>query len=79
MNIVCINNKPNGTSYIMENVPLTIGKIYISQKINFKTSPNCVIVLDDKGSFKEYKEDRFVTEPEWIELNRDNKLKELGI
>lgn len=78
--IICIDNKPNGSSYIMKNVPLTIGKSYFVQISLYKTSGSETIrILDDENMFKDYRKDRFVTQSEWVQRQRDNKLKELGI
>lgn len=76
--VICIDNKPNGSSYIMMDVPLTIGKSYIVQ-LKAATSTETIRVLDDENMFKDFRVDRFVTPDEWIKLQRDKKLKELGI
>ena len=79
-NLICIDNKPNGSSYTMMDVPLTIGKSYIVQSIDPKfTTTQTIRILDDEDIFKDYRLDRFVTPAEWIQLQREKKLKELGI
>lgn len=74
--VICIDNKPNGSSYIMKHVPLTIGKSYVVQQSIYK---DAIKILNDENMFKDYKKDRFVTQSEWVQRQRDNKLKELGI
>jgi hypothetical protein len=76
--VICIDNKPNGSSYIMTNVPLTIGKSYIVQ-LKAATRGETIRVLDDENFFKDFRVDRFVTESEWLQRQRHNKLNELGI
>ena len=74
--VVCVDNKPNGSSYIMTDVPLTIGKSYIVQQV---AKSETIRVLDDENMFKDFRKSRFVTESEWLQRQRHNKLKELGI
>lgn len=74
--VICIDNKPNGSSYIMMDVPLTIGKSYIVQQV---AKSETIRVLDDENMFKYFRKNRFVTQSEWVQRQRDNKLKELGI
>lgn len=74
--VICIDNKPNGSSYIMMDVPLTIGKSYIVQQV---AKSETIRVLDDENMFKYFRKNRFVTKSEWLQRQRDNKLKELGI
>ncbi len=74
--VICIDNKPNGSSYIMKDVALTIGKYYIVQS---EGKSETIRILNDENMFKDYKKDRFVTQSEWVQRQRDNKLKELGI
>jgi len=76
--VICIDNKPNGSSYIMKDVPLTIGKSYIVQ-LKAATRGETIRVLDDENFFKDFRVDRFVTQSEWLQRQRHNKLKELGI
>jgi hypothetical protein len=76
--VICIDNKPNGSSYIMMDVPLTIGKSYIVQ-LKAATRGETIRVLDDENFFKDFRVDRFITESEWLQRQRHNKLKELGI
>jgi hypothetical protein len=49
--VICIDNKPNGSSYIMTDVPLTIGKSYIVQ-LKAATRGETIRVLDDENMFK---------------------------
>lgn len=74
--VICVDNKPNGSSYIMTDVPLTIGKSYIVQQV---AKSETIRVLDDENMFKDFRKSRFVTESEWLQRQRHNKLKELGI
>ena len=74
--VVCVDNKPNGSSYIMTDVPLTIGKSYIVQQV---AKSETIRVLDDENMFKDFRKSRFITESEWLQRQRHNKLKELGI
>lgn len=76
--VICIDNKSNGSSYIMMDVPLTIGKPYIVQ-LKAATRGETIRVLDDENMFKDFRVDRFVTESEWLQRQRHNKLNELGI
>lgn len=76
--VICIDNKSNGSSYIMIDVPLTIGKSYIVQ-LKAATRGETIRVLDDENFFKDFRVDRFVTESEWLQRQRHNKLNELGI
>jgi hypothetical protein len=76
--VICIDNKPNGSSYIMKDVPLTIGKSYIVQ-LKAATRGETIRVLDDENFFKDFRVDRFVTQSEWLQRQRHNKLNELGI
>ena len=76
--VICIDNKPNGSSYIMKDVPLTIGKSYIVQ-LKAATRGETIRVLDDENMFKDFRVDRFVTQSEWLQRQRHNKLNELGI
>ena len=76
--IICVDNKPNGSSYIMMDVPLTIGKSYIVQ-LKAATRGETIRVLDDENMFKDFRVDRFVTESEWLQRQRHKKLKKLGI
>ena len=76
--VICIDNKPNGSSYIMMDVPLTIGKSYIVQ-LKAATRGETIRVLDDENFFKDFRVDRFVTESEWLQRQRHKKLKKLGI
>ncbi len=73
--VICINNKPNGNSYITMDVALTIGKYYIVQN----SVPETIRVLNDEDIYKDYRVDRFVIQSEWIQMQRQNKLSELGI
>ena len=77
--VICIDNKPNGSSYIMMNVPLTIGKSYIVQLKAATRDIETIRVLDDENFFKDFRVDRFVTESEWLQRQRHKKLKKLGI
>lgn len=74
--VICIDNKPNGSSYIMKHVPLTIGKSYVVQS---EGKSETIRILDDENMFKDYRKDRFVTQSEWLQRQRDNKLNQLGI
>ena len=74
--VVCVDNKPNGSSYIMMDVPLTIGKSYIVQQV---AKSETIRVLDDENMFKDFRKNRFVTESEWLQRQRHKKLKKLGI
>jgi hypothetical protein len=74
--VICVDNKPNGSSYIMMDVPLTIGKSYIVQT---QIKSETIRILDDESIFRDYRKDRFVTESEWLQRQRHNKLNELGI
>ena len=74
--VICVDNKPSGSSYIMMNVPLTIGKSYIVQQV---AKSETIRVLDDENFFKDFRVDRFVTESEWLQRQRHKKLKKLGI
>ena len=74
--VVCVDNKPNGSSYIMTDVPLTIGKSYIVQQV---AKSETIRVLDDENMFKDFRKNRFVTESEWLQRQRHKKLKKLGI
>jgi hypothetical protein len=74
--VICIDNKPSGSSYIMMDVPLTIGKSYIVQT---QIKSETIRILDDESIFRDYRKDRFVTESEWLQRQRHNKLNELGI
>ena len=76
--VICVDNKPNGSSYIKMDVPLTIGKSYIVQ-LKAATRGETIRVLDDENFFKDFRVDRFITESEWLQRQRHNKLKELGI
>ena len=76
--VICIDNKPNGSSYIMKDVPLTIGKSYIVQ-LKAATRGETIRVLDNENFFKDFRVDRFVTQSEWLQRQRHNKLNELGI
>ena len=76
--VICVDNKPNGSSYIMMDVPLTIGKSYIVQ-LKAATRGETIRVLDDENFFKDFRVDRFVTESEWLQRQRHKKLKKLGI
>lgn len=76
--VICIDNKSNGSSYIMMDVPLTIGKSYIVQ-LKAATRGETIRVLDDENFFKDFRVDRFVTESEWLQRQRHKKLKKLGI
>jgi hypothetical protein len=74
--VICIDNKPNGSGYIMMDVPLTIGKSYIVQQgIKSET----IRILNDENIFKDFRKSRFVTQSEWLQRQRHNKLNELGI
>jgi len=74
--VICIDNKPNGYNRIMIDVPLTIGKSYIVQQgIKSET----IRVLNDENIFKDFRKNRFVTQSEWLQRQRHNKLNELGI
>ena len=77
--VVCVDNKPNGYSYIMMDVPLTIGKSYIVQLKAATRDIETIRVLDDENFFKDFRVDRFVTESEWLQRQRHKKLKKLGI
>lgn len=77
--VICIDNKPNGSSYIMMDVPLTIGKSYIVQLKAATRDTETIRVLDDENFFKDFRVDRFVTESEWLQRQRHKKLKKLGI
>jgi hypothetical protein len=77
--VVCVDNKSNGSSYIMKDVPLTIGKSYIVQLKVATTDPETIRVLDDENMFKDFRKDRFVTQSEWLQRQRHDKLNELGI
>jgi hypothetical protein len=82
--VICIDNKP---SYIMKDVPLTltIGKSYIVQlKAATRDTETIRVlytirVLDDENMFKDFRADRFITQSEWLQRQRHNKLNELGI
>lgn len=74
--VICVDNKPSGSSYIMMDVPLTIGKSYIVQT---QIKSETIRILDDESIFRDYRKDRFVTESEWLQRQRHNKLNELGI
>lgn len=74
--VICVDNKPNGSSYIMMDVALTIGKYYIVQN---PVGTETIRVMNDENIFKDYRKDRFVTQSEWLQRQRHNKLKELGI
>ena len=76
--VICVDNKPNGSSYIKMDVPLTIGKSYIVQ-LKAATRGETIRVLDDENMFKDFRVDRFVTESEWLQKKRHKKLKKLGI
>jgi hypothetical protein len=76
--VICIDNKSNGSSYIMKDVPLTIGKSYIVQ-LKAATRGETIRVLDDENFFKDFRIERFVTQSEWLQRQRHNKLNELGI
>ena len=76
--IVCVDNK-NGSSYIMMDVPLTIGKSYIVQLKAATRDIETIRVLDDENFFKDFRVDRFITESEWLQRQRHKKLKKLGI
>jgi hypothetical protein len=76
--VICIDNKPNGSSYIMKDVPLTIGKSYIVQ-LKAATRGETIRVLDDENFFKDFRIERFVTQSEWLQRQRHDKLNELGI
>jgi hypothetical protein len=80
--VICIDNKP---SYIMKDVPLTIGKSYIVQ-LKVATGDTEAIrvlytirVLDDENMFKDFRADRFIPQSEWLQRQRHDKLNELGI
>jgi hypothetical protein len=60
------------------DVPLTIGKSYIVQ-LKAATRGETIRVLDDENMFKDFRVDRFVTQSEWLQRQRHNKLNELGI
>ena len=77
--VICVDNKPSGSNYIMMNVPLTIGKSYIVQLKAATRDTETIRVLDDENFFKDFRVDRFITESEWLQRQRHNKLKELGI
>ena len=77
--VICVDNKPSGSSYIMMNVPLTIGKSYIVQLKAATRDIETIRVLDDENFFKDFRVDRFVTESEWLQRQRHKKLKKLGI
>ena len=77
--VICVDNKPSGSSYIMMNVPLTIGKSYIVQLKAATRDTETIRVLDDENFFKDFRVDRFVTESEWLQRQRHKKLKKLGI
>jgi hypothetical protein len=77
--VICIDNKPSGSSYIMMDVPLTIGKYYTIQLKAATRDSEIIRVLDDENMFKDFRVNRFVTESEWLQRQRHNKLKELGI
>ena len=74
--VICVDNKPSGSSYIMMDVPLTIGKSYIVQQV---AKSETIRVLDDENMFKDFRKNRFVTESEWLQRQRHKKLKKLGI
>lgn len=74
--VICVDNKPNGSSYIKMDVALTIGKYYIVQN---PVGTETIRVMNDENIFKDYRKDRFVTQSEWLQRQRHNKLKELGI
>jgi len=76
--VICVDNKPNGSSYIMKDVPLTIGKSYIVQ-LKAATRGETIRVLDDENFFKDFRIERFVTQSEWLQRQRHDKLNELGI
>lgn len=76
--VICIDNRSNGSSYIMMDVPLTIGKSYIVQ-LKATTRGETIRVLDDENMFKDFRVDRFITESEWLQRQRHKKLKKLGI
>jgi hypothetical protein len=76
--VICVDNKHNGSSYIKMDVPLTIGKSYIVQ-LKAATRGETIRVLDDENMFKDFRVDRFVTQSEWLQRQRHNKLNELGI
>ena len=76
--VICVDNKPNGSSYIKMDVPLTIGKSYIVQ-LKAATRGETIRVMNDENIFKDYRKDRFATQSEWLQRQRHNKLKELGI
>ena len=76
--VICVDNKPNGSSYIKMDVALTIGKSYIVQ-LKAATRGETIRVMNDENIFKDYRKDRFVTTSKWLQRQRHNKLKELGI
>jgi hypothetical protein len=75
--VICIDNKSNGSGYIMIDVPLTIGKSYVVQLV----SPfvDFIRVIDDENMFKDFRVNRFITQSEWLQRKRHNKLIKLGI
>jgi hypothetical protein len=62
----------------MKDVPLTIGKSYIVQ-LKAATRGETIRVLDDENFFKDFRIERFVTQSEWLQRQRHDKLNELGI
>lgn len=74
--VICIDNRSNGSSYIMMDVALTIGKYYIVQN---PVGTETIRVINDESIFKDYRKNRFVTKEEWLQRQRQRQLNKLGI
>jgi len=73
--VVCVDNKPNGSSYIMTDVPLTIGKSYIVQQVAKSETIRVYYIKDNTGEERWYNDNRFKD----IATIRKEKLNQLGI
>lgn len=77
------------TDYITRTISgffLTLGNSYegdltptmINPNTYLPAPPSYVIKCDD-GMFRKFDAEFFITEQEWKQMNRENKLKEIGI
>ena len=72
--------KTTGTELILKdenNIVLLIKDMDAS--IKYGKGTKWCISAEDNNMFKDYRKDRFVTQSEWIQRQRDNKLNQLGI
>jgi len=76
--VICIDNKSNGSSYIMKDVPLTIGKSYkVLNESHYMITDgfyNTISIVDDSlVGHCDYRLERFITLQQW----RDKQLNKI--